>query len=107
MKYEVFIVAEAEEDLFELYQYVAENNSIDKAIELIEKLKYQCEKLLAFPNRGHALPELVRLGIYNFLEIHHKPYRIIYQIIEKNVYVHCILDSRRDLEELLQHRLLR
>ena len=32
---------------------------------------------------------------------------IIYQLIEKNVYIHCILDGRRDLEDLLRIRLLR
>jgi toxin ParE1/3/4 len=107
MKYRVFIAADAEEDLFEIYDYAALNDSIDKAVELIEKLKYQCEKLTKFPNRGHKLPELERIGVYEFLEIYHKPYRIIYRILENNVYVHGILDSRRDLEELLQKRLLR
>jgi len=107
MKYRVFIVADAEEDLFEIYEYMALHISGEKATALMEKIKFQCEKLSGFPNRGHTPPELERIGVHEFLEIYHKPYRIIYQVIEKNVYVHCILDSRRDLEELLHRRLLR
>jgi toxin ParE1/3/4 len=42
-----------------------------------------------------------------FREIHFKPYRIIYQIIDKRVFVHCVLDGRRDLQELLERRMLR
>lgn len=107
MKYQVFIVADAEDDLFEIYEYTARNINMAFAAKLIEKIKYQCKKLSKFPNRGHTPPELERIGVYEFQEIYHKPYRIIYQVIDKNVYVHCILDSRRDLEELLHRRLLR
>ncbi len=107
MKYQVFIVTHAEEDLFEIYEYVWLNSSLEQARKLIEKLKFQCKKLTNFPNRGHTVPELERIGVYEFREIYHKPYRIIYQVIEKNVYVHGILDSRRDLEEILRKRLLR
>jgi toxin ParE1/3/4 len=42
-----------------------------------------------------------------FREIHFKPYRIIYQIVESDVYIHAVLDGRRDLQELLEIRLLR
>ena len=58
-------------------------------------------------NRGHIPPELERVGVYEYREIYFKPYRIIYQIVESDVYIHCVLDSRRDLEDLLQERLLR
>jgi len=43
----------------------------------------------------------------NFKEIHFKPYRIIYEIINKKVFIHCVLDERRDLQEILEHRLIR
>jgi toxin ParE1/3/4 len=53
--------------------------------------------LFGMANRGHTPPELERIGIYEYREIHYKPYRIIYQIIESDVYVHCVLDGRREL----------
>ena len=60
-----------------------------------------------YPDRGHVPPELSLLGIDDFLELSYKPYRIIYQIIEKVVFFHCILDGRRDMQKLLQERLIR
>ena len=60
-----------------------------------------------YPNHGQVPPELKLLGIDDFLELNYKPYRIIYQIIEKVVFIHCILDGRRDMQKLLQERLIR
>jgi len=40
-------------------------------------------------------------------EIHVKVYRIMYQITGDDIFVHCILDGRRDIQDLLQKRLLR
>jgi len=34
-------------------------------------------------------------------------YRIIYEVVESNVFVHCVLDGRRSLQELLEMRLLK
>jgi len=50
---------------------------------------------------------LDKMGIREFREIHFKPYRIVYSIHENEVFVHCVLDGRRDMQTLLQQRLLR
>jgi toxin ParE1/3/4 len=105
--YKVYIVADAEEDLFELYHYVATYDSVTKAKNLLNRIEQTCNKFSKLPDRSHLPPELERIGILNYKEIHFKPYRIIYQIIENNVYIHCILDGRRDLSQLLQERLIR
>lgn len=107
MKYQVFILSDAEDDLYEIYRYVATYDSIEKAEKLFNKLEETCYTLTKLPTRGHLPPELERIGIFDYKEIHCKPYRIIYQIIESSVYIHCVLDGRRDLQELLQARLLR
>ena len=60
-----------------------------------------------FPLRGHIVPELERISVISYLEIHYKAYRIIYQVLNKTVYIHSILDGRRNISELLQKRLLR
>ena len=67
----------------------------------------KCLNLESFPERGHTPPELERINLIGFFEIHFKPYRIIYQILNNNVYIHCVLDGRRELQELLEKRLLR
>ncbi len=107
MKYKVYIISDAEDDLYELYNYVANYDSVNKADNLLNKLEETCDSLSKLANRGHYPPELERIGIFNYREIHYKPYRIIYQVLENNVYIHCILDGRRDLQELLEERLLR
>ena len=107
MRYEVFILSDAEEDLFDIYRYVAAADSSQKAKDLLTNLEETCYRLSKFPKRGHVPPELERIGIFEYKEIHYKPYRIIYQISDKNINTHCVLDGRRDLQELLQERLLR
>lgn len=107
MKFKVNIVSSAEEDLFEIYQYVFINESEEKAEKLYSKLYEKCLSLQEYPNRGHIPPELSLLVLDDFLELTYKSYRIIYQIIEKVVFVHCVLDGRRDMQILLQERLIR
>jgi toxin ParE1/3/4 len=107
VKLKVNIVSSAEEDLFEIYQYVFFNDSEEKAEKLYSKLHEKCLSLQEYPDRGHVPPELNLLGIDDFLELTYKPYRIIYQIIEKVVFIHCVLDGRRDMQKLLQERLMR
>jgi len=34
-------------------------------------------------------------------------YRIIYQIAGRKVFIHCVLDGRRAVQEVLERRLLR
>ena len=103
MKYRVNFVSDAEKDLFEIYKYVYLNDSEDSA----DKLYKKCLSLQKIPQRGHIPPELRLLEIEDFLEVHYKPYRIIYQVIQKEVFVHCILDGRRELQKLLHERLIR
>lgn len=107
MKYRVNIVSDAEADLFEIYKYVYLFDSEEKADILFEGIKKKCFSLQEYAERGHTLPELLRLGISDYQEIHYKPYRIIYQVSKKDVYIHCILDGRRELQKILQERLLR
>ncbi|MFN3871720.1 MAG: type II toxin-antitoxin system RelE/ParE family toxin [Ignavibacterium sp.] len=107
MKYKVNLTFAAEDDLFEIYKYVFFYDSPVKAEKLYLKLYEKCIALQDYPHRGHIPPELSLLGIDDFLEITYKPYRIIYQIIEKVVFIHCILDGRRDLQRLLQERIIR
>ncbi|MEO8208951.1 MAG: type II toxin-antitoxin system RelE/ParE family toxin [bacterium] len=106
MKYEVRFIFDAEKDINEIYEYVASNDSKINAEKLIDKLIQKCSDLDRFPNRGYKLTELEYLEVKDYLEIHYKPYRIIYRIIERVVFVHCILDGRRNLNDLLHKRLL-
>ena len=107
MKFAVHLVEDAERDLVDLYRYAALNNSAKQAGKLINHIEETIRKLETFPLRGHIPPELERIGVLEFREVHFKPFRIIYEICKSEVFVHCILDGRRDLQELLQKRVLR
>ncbi len=107
MKFEVFLTVDAEKDIFEIYNYIALHDSVEKADYLFEKLQETCLSLENYPDRGHFPPELERINVRDYSEIHFKPYRIIYQVRNKQVFIHCVLDGRRNLQDLLQERLLR
>lgn len=106
-KYRVRIVREAEEDLAELVKYVANQDSVDRADYVLEKLLDVCERLEQHPSRGHFLPELLTLGIKSYREVHFKPYRIIYELIGREVFILLIVDGRRSFQAVLERRLLR
>ncbi|MEE9431214.1 MAG: type II toxin-antitoxin system RelE/ParE family toxin [Melioribacteraceae bacterium] len=107
MKCKVNIVKSAEDDLVEIYKYIYFNDCEENADKIYAKLIQKISSLQEFPKRGRILPELKLLGVEDFLEINYKPFRIIYQIIEKVIFVHCVLDGRRDMQKLLQERLIR
>ncbi len=107
MKYRVNFVSDAEEDLLDIYKYVFLNDSEDNAEKLYSELREKCLLLQEFPERGRIPLELDLLEVSDFLEIHCKPYRIIYRIIKKEVFIFCIIDGRRDIQKLLQERFLR
>ncbi len=98
---------DAEADLFEIYRYVALNDSIEQADRLLGALKRACSSLRTLPLRGHIPPELQDIGVSQFREIRFKPYRIFYSIDRTTVTIHGVLDGRRDMQTLLQERLLR
>jgi toxin ParE1/3/4 len=107
VKYEVLLADDAENDLLEIYRYVALNDSLEKSDKLLNKLEELVQTLDRLPTRGHIPPELARIGVTDFREVHFKPYRVIYRIEGQRVFVYCVLDGRRDLQSLLQQRLLR
>lgn len=106
-KYSVIFDQDAEDDLFDIYAFVAMNDSVERADKLLEALQKTCVKLRKLPHRGNMVTELYEIGVPEFRELHYKPYRIIYSFDSTTVYVHCILDGRRDIQDLLQERLLR
>jgi toxin ParE1/3/4 len=107
MKYEVLFTKSAEDDLTSIYEYVFVNDLPSNAEKLIDNLQKAIPELERFPKRGHIPVELERINVSGFLEIHYKPYKIFYQVFNEKAYIHFILDSRRNLAEILQRRLIR
>ena len=106
-KYRVRITDEAEQDLIDIYRYIAFHDSPENGLYVLDKLESLCSELAELPLRGNVPPELDRIGVTNYREVHFKPYRVIYEIIGSDVFVHCVLDGRRDMMSLLERRLIR
>ncbi len=107
MKYKVIIDPQAKLDVKEIFIFVAMNDGIQSANKLLDALEVACNKLEKFPERGHIPPELRPTGIKSYLEILYKPYRIIYEIEDNLIYIHSVIDGRRNIQEILSNRLLR
>jgi toxin ParE1/3/4 len=105
--FRVRIAKEAEEDLAELVDYIAHYDSVERANYVLERLLTICTRLEEHPERGHFLPELRSLGIKTYREVHFKPYRIIYEVIRREVFILLIVDGRRSLQTILERRLIR
>jgi len=107
VKYRVRLVAEAEEDLLRIVTYVGANDSVESAGRVLDGIERAMTALGTLPERGHLPPELERIAVRGFREVHFKPYRIIYEIGGCDVLVHAVLDGRRDLTTLLERRMTR
>jgi toxin ParE1/3/4 len=106
MLFAVLLTNDAARDLEEIYDYIALHDAPQKADYVLKQVEKTFSTLSEFPQRGAYPKELVVLGIREYREIFFKPYRIIYRVIDKNIYVLLIVDGRRDMQTLLQRRLL-
>jgi toxin ParE1/3/4 len=106
MTFAVLLTNDAARDLEELYDYIALHDAPQKADYVLEQVERAFSTLSEFPERGAYPKELAALGIREYREIFFKSYRIIYRVIDKNIYVLLIVDGRRDMQTLLQRRLL-
>ena len=68
--------------------------------------KKECENLYYFPQRKRVVPELQQIGILKYKEIIYERWRIIFKIDNTKVYVLLVVDSRRNLEDILFQRLI-
>ena len=106
MSFEVFLTANAIHDLEEIYQYIARHDAPGKAQNVLTKIEKTFESLTKAPERGAYPKELLSLGIREYRETFFKPYRLLYRIVGTRVYIFIIVDGRRDMQSLLQRRLL-
>lgn len=102
--YEIAWTRTAETDLKEIINYIAIDNP-ENALTIFQKIKKNASSLYSIPERCRIAPELREQGIMQYRELIVKPWRIIFRIAEKKVYVLSVLDSRRNIEDILLERL--
>jgi toxin ParE1/3/4 len=95
----------AEKDLLGVIEFIAAD-SPSRAYDIFKDIKKKASSLRSFPERGRMVPEFQDQGITLYHELIIGPWRIIYRIAEKQVYVLSVLDSRRSIEDILLRRLI-
>ncbi len=109
--YDVVLTDDAQQDLQELCDYIANHDAPAKADYVLDGIEKVLASLANMPERGAWTKELLALGIREYRETYFKPYRVIYRVIQSDersmVYVYLIVDGRRDMQGLLQRRMFR
>ncbi len=106
MPFSVILTDDAAADLDQLFDYIDQHHAQRKADYVLSQIEEAFDNLSRFPERGAFPKELLTLGIREYREVFYKPYRIIYRVTGKTVCILLIVDGRRDLQTLLQRRLL-
>ena len=105
MRFEVLMTEDAARDLEEIHDYITERDDPAKADHVFERLATVVESLATNPERGSYPKELAALGIREYRQTFFKPYRVIYRVAGRRVYVYLIADGLRDMQTLLARRL--
>jgi toxin ParE1/3/4 len=105
-RFEVRLTRGAEDDLERLYDYLSKQGSPATAEALLDSILEKVEALERYPRRGSVPRELAGIGIRTFRQLVHPPYRIVYRVVGAEVFVLLIADGRRDMQALLERRLV-
>lgn len=106
MRHALLVTADASADLDEIHAYIAKQDGLTRADRIVDGIEGRLSRLAEFPLTGEYPSELLAWGIRDFRQVHHKPYRMIYRVENRTVYVLLVADGRRDIRALLQRRLL-
>jgi len=96
----------AELDLEAIIDYIA-LDSFDETLKILARLRDGAATLASMPQRGRLAPELHAQGVSAYHELIVSPWRIMYRIGERQVHVLAVIDSRRNLEDILLERVTR
>ena len=106
-RYNVQVTEGAERDLAEIVAFLAEREGLALAEQILEGILSTAAELAHFPERGPHPKELQALGIRDFRQVFFQPYRLIYRMAGRQVFLYLVADGRRDFQSLLERRLLR
>ena len=104
-RYKVIWSKIAEHDLERIIEYIS-TDSPSNALKVLTKIKMKSSALYRLPERGRIVPELHEFNILQYREIIIDPWRVIYKVAGKKVFVVSVIDSRRNVEDILLDRLV-
>jgi toxin ParE1/3/4 len=103
--YEIIWARVAENDLKEIMDYIAVDSPAN-ALKIFKKIKAKASGLAAMPERCRIVPELKDQGIMQYRELIIPPWRLMFRVTDKKVYVLSFLDARRNIEDILLQRVV-
>ena len=105
-RYQVRWAAAAQGDLSRIVEYIA-HDSPDNARQVLNRIRQKASDLYSLPDRGRIVLELNKQGIMTYREIVVPPWRIVYRIADTTVFVLSVIDSRRNVEDILLNRFVK
>lgn len=103
----VVLLESAQTDLRALRSYIIGNFSVTTWRDTYEKIKTSIRNLAAHTLLGSIPGELELLNLTQYRQILSGMNRIIYELRQDAIYIHIIVDTRRDLKDVLMQRLMR
>ena len=105
-KFRIVWAPSAIDDLDGILEYKDVHEGPEAAVNIYLAISARIDTLFLHPLRCRIVPELKRFGIREYRELIVPPYRVFIRARPKLVSIIGIIDGRRDLEEILIHRLL-
>jgi toxin ParE1/3/4 len=106
MAYSISWSDDARNELKQIISYIKEKSGNIIAANVFQKIRQNIERLTAFPGTGRVSPELEALGITYIHQINENPWRIYYKIENEIIWIVSIIDTRRNIEELLYKKMI-
>ena len=104
-KHKIIWTNVAENDLKNIIEYISVD-SPQNALKILKKIKQKATNLYTLPERGRIVPELQDQGVLQYWELFIPPWRLIYRIAERKIFVLSVIDSRQNVEDILLKRLI-
>lgn len=105
--FDIVFLDSAEQDLKDLRAYIIKNFSQRTWLSTFEKIKLAVKTLQRFPRAGIIPDEIEKLNLTQYRQILSGMNRIIYEVRQDTIYIHVVVDARREMSALLTRRLLR
>ena len=104
--FKVIWTKNAEFDLESIIEYI-KTDSIQVAKDIFFEIKNRCDDLSIFPTSRRIVPELQQIGVLKYRELIYKRWRVIYKIENDKIFIVVVVDSSRNIEDILFQRLLK
>ena len=93
-------------DLAEIVASFDRRAGAEVSQRVFERLTTQADTLSEMPRRGRVVPESLYADPEEWRELIVRPYRLIYLIINKTVWVTGVFDARRNIDETVFSRIV-